>query len=110
MPQWHYLRSTPHRSLAAQIPDHVGQRGLRGELVCAAYHQAVLYFALKANDGATGALIIDANLSPETQQSVGVPGEFFITSLSGAGWRDLACEAHALSCAAKCRMNLSAAS
>lgn len=53
MPPWHYLHSTPHRSLAAQILDHVGQRGLRGELVCAAYHQAVLYFARLPNPGRT---------------------------------------------------------
>lgn len=57
MPQWHYLRSTPHRSLAAQILDHLRARGTQGELIAAAYYQAILYYALKGSDGATAAVI-----------------------------------------------------
>jgi len=46
MPQWHYLRSTPHRSFAVQILDHVGERGLRGDAgICAAYHQRSVFRA-----------------------------------------------------------------
>ena len=65
MPQWHYLRATPHCAITAQILDHMRKRGCSDEFVAAAFYQSVIYFALADGRGRVSAVICPLDRSGE---------------------------------------------